>query len=246
LPVAGRVETTTTGSLAQVLCAVVALVLVFSVQAWTSQANAPPANLVVSLRGPAGDPPWMPDGGAPAWGPTLQGTDAKLHQSYRLDEKRVDLNVGYYVYERDGAKAVSGLNTMTGGKDGKILSSRQLKLQIAGMALPINELVILHSGRPVLVWYWYWIGGENTNSPLVEKLLQFKAVATGSERAAAVIAVSAELSENAEETAALLRSFLQHGFDGSGALFQVEPSSAAAAMSELQPPQDPAGGAANP
>ncbi|HTO63153.1 MAG TPA: exosortase A [Bradyrhizobium sp.] len=246
LPVAGRVETTTTGSLAQVLCAVVALVLVFSVQAWTSQAKAPPANLVVSLRGPAGDPPWMPDGGAPVWSPTFQGTDAKLQQSYRLGEKRVDLFVGYYVYERDGAKAVSGLNTMTGGKDGKILSSRQLKLQIAGIALPINELIILHSGRPFLVWYWYRIGGENTNSPLVEKLLQFKAVATGSERAAAVIAVSTELSENAEETAALLRAFLQQGFDGSGALFQVEPSSAAAAMSELQPAQDPAGGGGNP
>jgi EpsI family protein len=188
----------------------------------------------------------MPDGGAPVWSPTFQGTDAKLQQGYRLGEKRVDLYVGYYVYERDGAKAVSGLNTMTGGKDGKILSSRQLKLQIAGITLPINDLIILHSGRPFLVWYWYRIGGENTNSPLVEKLLQFKAVAMGSERAAAVIAVSAELSENAEETVALLRSFLQQGFDDSGALFQVEPSSAAAAMSELQPAQDPAGGAGNP
>jgi hypothetical protein len=112
-------------------------------------------------------------------------------------------------------------------------------MRIAGTVLSINEFVILNGGRPFLVWQWYRIGGMNTNSRLGEKLLEIRALATGGERAAAIVAVIAELSENADETTALLHSFLEQSLDGSGALFQVEPSSAPAAAGKLQPALGP-------
>jgi hypothetical protein len=47
------------------------------------------------------------------------------------------------------------------------------------------------------------------------------AAATRDDRAAAIIAVGAVVSENLDVTAALLRSFLEEGLDRNGALFQV-------------------------
>ena len=121
-----------------------------------------------------------------------------------------------------------------------------MRVQIADITLPINQLVILHGDQTFLVWQWYRIGDKSTNSRLTAKLLEMRALATGGDRAGAVIAVSAELSKDVKETAALLKSFLQQGLEGDGALFQVEPSSTSSAMAEPQVPPDPAGQAVNP
>jgi exosortase A len=245
-PAPRPIETTSIGSAVQILCAVVVLALVFSVQVWTEAAKAPPPNLVVILQAPVVDPPWVLDREAPIWGPTFYGTDAKLQQGYRLGQERLDLDVGYYAYQREGAEAVSELNTISSGSEGKVLRSQQMRVQIADITLPINQLVILHGDQTFLVWQWYRIGDKSTNSRLAAKLLEMRALATGGDRAGAVIAVSAELSKDVKETAALLKSFLQQGLEGDGALFQVEPSSTSSAMAEPQVPPDPAGQAVNP
>jgi exosortase A len=246
VPAPGPIETTSTGSAVQILCAVVAVALVFSAQLWTWAAKAPPPNRGVILHAPVVASPWVLDGEVPIWAPTFYGTDAELQQGYRLGQERVDLDVGYYAYQRQGAEAVSDLNTISSGSEGKVLRSQQMRVQIADIALPVNELVILHGDRPFLVWQWYRIGDESTNSRLAAKLLEMRALVTGGDRAAAIIVVSAELSKDEREAAVLLKSFLQQGLDGDGALFQVEPLSTPAAMAEPQFPPDPAGQAVNP
>lgn len=244
----GAVEAPTFGRSIQVLCAGLAMAVIILTQFWTTTAKAPPRDLVASLQAPIVASPWVLDSGqAPFWSPEFHGMDAKLQQSYRRGEEHVDLQIAYYAYQREGAEAVSDLNAIIGGRpELQVLSFGRRKVQIGNVSLPVNGLVIRHGGRTFLVWYWYWIGGENTNSRLAGKLLELKALATGGERAAAIVAISSEVLENTEGTAALLEAFLRQGLNSKGALFQVDTSLLRAATSEQESSQGLTGGSPKP
>ena len=73
----------------------------------------------------------------------------------------------------------------------------------------VREVIVRSEGEPVLVWYWYRVGGVETPSRIRAKLLEvyaFFSRTTVSE----LIAMSATCGpESCEEAAALLSSFLQ-------------------------------------
>jgi exosortase A len=224
------------GRFVQAACAALALIALLSMQTWTEVAKAPPPNTSATLRAPVLRAPWVLESTTPAWRPTLHGADAELQQGYRRGEERVVLNVAYYAYQREGAEVVSDLNMISSSSEVQVLRARQMKLEFADVLLPVNELVVAYDGQPVLVWHWYWVDRENTNSRMAAKLLEMKALATGSERAAAIIAVTAEVSDNIDGTVELIKSFLQEGFDDGGALFQVETPSGRAVVGSPPPP----------
>lgn len=244
---AGNQVTDTAGRMAigQAGCALVAMATVLSAQAWAEAAKAAPPLLNVVLHAPSLESSWILDSDPPTWSPSFRRPDAELQQGYRRGSERVDLHVGYYAYQRDGAEVVSDLNTMTSRSDVKVLGAREMDIRIANVSLPVNEHVILYSGRPLLVWHWYQFGSDTTNSRLVGKLLEMKAIATGGERAAAIVAVSAEVLENVDDTAALLHSFLQESLGKYGALYQIAlpPISATTATPDSS---GQVGGASNP
>lgn len=237
----GMAESAPTRRYKQALCAGLAMAVILLGQAWAGAATAPPAGVVATLRGPVVSSPWVSENGKePAWTPRFEGVDGTLQQAYRREEEYVDLHVAYYAYQREGAEAVSDLNRITTGSEWKVLNSNQMTVQIADLLLPVNRLILRRNDRTILVWYWYWVGGQNTNSRLTGKLLEVTALTTGGERAAAIIAVSSQVSENVTGTAALLKNFLQQSLDSGGALFQVEPS-IRAATGEPQSPPDTTG-----
>jgi exosortase A len=219
---AGRAQTAPGSKVMQVTSASLAVAMIVSVHMWVLEAKAPPARLQVVLQAPAIGHGWIAEGGVPGWSPAFQGTDAALQQGYRRAGERVDLHVGYYAYQRESAEAVSDLNTISGRQDLKALSSRQVMLQIGGVSLPINEYVIVYNGREFVVWAWYWVGGDYTNSRQTGKLLEMRAFVTGGERAAAAIAITAEVSESTEKATKLLGSFLQETLGRDVTLFRVE------------------------
>ena len=212
---------------AQVACAALSVITAFSVQAWTAAAKAPPPARTITLQA-LHVSSWTNTSETPVWDSVFHGTDAELQQGYRRDRDLINLHVGYYAYQREGAEAVSDLNVVTGRQDAKLLGARDLTIRAAGTSLPIKELVVLSAGKLRLVWYWYQIGDSNTNSRLVGKILEVKALATGGQRAAAIVAVSAEVSENVQETAVLLEAFLQESLAEYGSLFRVDSTSIAA------------------
>lgn len=230
----------TSGRSIQVFYAGLAMAVIILAQFWTTATKAPPTRLTAALQAPVVASPWaLDDGGRSSWSPEFHGMDAELQQGYRRGNEHVDLQVAYYVYQREGAEAISDLNAIAGGRrEMQVLSSSRRNVQIGTVSLPVNGLVIHHDGQVYLVWYWYWVGGVNTNSRLAGKLLELKALATGGERAAAVIAVSSEVVENAEGTAALLETFLRQSINSNGTLFQVDASSLHAVTSGREPSSD--------
>lgn len=219
---------------ASALCAVVALAIILSTQAWTAAAKAPPTDVARTLVGPTAGPPWQPVGdAAPSWTPRVTGMDAMLQQSYRNGAEQVDLHIAYYAFQREGAEAVSDLNTIIDGRsEWKVLSLEERQVRLAGSTLPVNQLVIGNAGQLYAVWYWFRIGDANTNSRLIGKLLEAKALMTDGERSAAVIAISGRVSEDVARTTERFEAFLQETLDDDHRLFGVSETSAEAGPSE--------------
>ena len=237
LPVAPKYPSASKPAL-QVSSAVVAIAVVFSAQHWASVANAPPANRDVALRGPAVGHPWELLTNAPKeWMPDFRGMDAELQKSFLSEGRRVELYVAYYAYQREGSEAVSDLNAVPReGSAWKLLRGWQTNVSVGGELLPVNQALLGHPDQTMLVWYWYWIGGEVTNSRLQGKLLETKSLVTGGERDAAIVAVSTKVTENVEEAAALMRDFLQQGIGPEGMTLQVAPTSPQSSLSsDLRP-----------
>ena len=207
-----------------VLWAGLSMAVVLLTQTWAAAAKAPPAEVVADLRGPILGPSWQVESNTePIWQPEFQGTDATLQQSFRRIDNRVDLYIAYFGYQREGAEAISDINRVPGSHSlWKVISSDMTQVAVGSTSLPVNSRVIRRSGQTVLIWYWYRVANRNTNSQFEGKLLEMAATATGDDRAAAIIAVGAVVSENLDETATLLRSFLEEGLDRNGALFQVD------------------------
>jgi exosortase A len=217
-------RTDETSFLRQLIAAGIAIALIFSAEMVTASAKAPPSNLSVKLSGPEVEPPWTRErADAPLWAPAFQGMDAELQQTYRRGDRRLDLHVGYFAYQREGAEVISELNTVAGrDSEWRVLRSTWPTIQAGGRALPINALVIRRQSQTLLVWSWYRIGGEDTSSRLIGKFLEVKALATGRGRSAAMIAISTELAEDSEQSSALLQDFLQRVLDKGGQLYQAE------------------------
>jgi EpsI family protein len=144
-----------------------------------------------SLAPPEIGAPWLPAKGAGAWRPAAASPDAEIWQGYRSGGRTVDLYVGYYCAQREGAEAVSQAHRLSGGRIWVVLAQGEDRLGDGASELPVRRLEVKDGGQRRLVLVWYWVAGRFTDEPLVAKLLQTKAALLGGPDAAAVIVASA-------------------------------------------------------
>src|SRR3546814_9286687 len=85
---------------------------------------------------------------------------------------------------------------------------------VAGRTHPYLRTIVAGPNDSYVVWYWYRIAGQSTNSRFLGKLLEVKAAMIDGDRSAAVIAIASRVSEDAPQTDALLRAFLEHNLAG--------------------------------
>lgn len=205
----------------------IAIALVLFVQAWTAMAKEAPAETIATLYPPEAGASWTATDAAPPWAPRFHGNDVTLRRSYRLGDEQVDLHVAYYAYQREGAEAISDLNTLVGpGKEWQALHLTQTEAEVAGRTHPYFRMLIRSGDETYVLWYWYWIDGRNTNSRIFGKLLELKALVTGGTRAAAMIAIGSRVSEDVQRTDALLGAFLDQNLKSDGTLVRAERSRA--------------------
>lgn len=219
------------GLAAQAACGSGALALIFLAQAWTALAKEPPAAPAPALLLPHASAPWQTAAdGEPDWQPGFHGHDLALAGSYRLGSDQVDLRVAYYSYQREGAEAISDMTNFVGaGKQWRALQVSRASITVKGREQPYVRMLLGGRGDSYIVWYWYRLGGQNTNSRLFGKLLELKAL-IGGDRAASVVAIGSRVSAEEQSTEALLGSFLDQYLNSDGTLVRLaKPPIAAAA-----------------
>jgi exosortase A len=157
---------------------------------------------------PAVAEPWRPvaapDG---AWRPRFAAPDQVLQQSFARDGARVDVHLAYYRHERPGAEAVTGGHAYE-GEGWKIGNSGGITAIIDGTPRGVTYLQVDGKGTRMLVWRWYWVGGDVAGGVAVGKLKRLMGRLAGEAPGAAAIALAIEYRDSPQAAAEQLQDFL--------------------------------------
>lgn len=189
----------------------VALVAVAPVWGWVIL-NRMHAAAVLRLAAPPVSPPWTQlveyTGD---WVPRFVGTDAETLTTFTNGGQSVQLYIGYYVHERQGAELIAWGNTVAVKGRWNRMAEGDRYVPVDGRSLRVHETILRSpDGRNRLVWMWYWIGGEFTSNPYYAKFLQAKTRLLLRSEAAAAIALSVDCAVDCTQASATLQDFLRH------------------------------------
>jgi exosortase A len=179
-------------------------VVITALPALAARPGAQACAMAPVLEPPRIEEPWMPVGGAGNWRPAAANPDAELRQGYRVGDGTVDLYVGYYCAQRQGAEIVSQAHSLTAGGHWLVQARGHDRLHAGRSELPVQLTEVRFAGQHRLVMTWYWVGGRFTADPLLAKLLQAKAAVVGGPAAAAVVVASTAYRSDAPAARARL------------------------------------------
>jgi exosortase A len=175
-----------------VLLGALALATAFAVQTYAAHINRPPPMQPVSLAAPRMGEPWQQAAVQDPMAPRFAAPDAQLDAAYVASGATVYLHIGYYLYERRGAEAVSYGHVLVPDKRMTLSAAGKLSAPLGGEALAPRYERFVAGRNARVVWFWYWVDGRFTGDPYVAKLLQAKAKILGGQPAAAIIAAVAD------------------------------------------------------
>jgi exosortase A len=191
-------------------------VLATTLPALAARPAAEPCPTTPVLKPPQSAAPWAPAPAASDWRPAAANPDAELRQGYRGGDGIVDLYVGYYCAQRQGAEIVSQEHRLTGGEHWLVQARRHARLHTGRGELPAQVTEARFAGQRRLIMAWYWVDGRFTADPLAAKLLQAKAALLGGPAAAAVVVASTPYRRDARDAQTTLEQ-------GLAALAPLEP-----------------------
>jgi exosortase A len=170
----------------RILATAAAAVLATALPALAARPAADACRAVPSVAAPEIAPPWTTVASPGTGRPAAANPDAEVWQRYRSGDRTVELYVGFYCAQREGAEAVSQAHRLSG----VVLAQGQDRLGDGVGQLPVQQLEVRSGGEMRLLYFWYWVDGRFTADPLVAKLRQAKAALLGGPDAAAVIVLS--------------------------------------------------------
>ena len=191
------------------IAAAVAGGIIGAASSYTAAAMSTPAAAATAPVWPTVGSPWRPidTPAGPAWQPQFAGPDATLGRSYESDGERVELHVGYYAAERQGAKAITAMHRFVDDSAWHVAGIGRRTLTLGGRETSIVYLRMAGAGARRLVWYWYVIGGEQTGDPYRAKFLKARAVLLNRDPSASIVAISTDYSDRFDQASARLATF---------------------------------------
>ncbi len=154
-----------------------------------------------------------------SWEPSLVGADLEQRRRYtRGDDGRpVDLFVGFFASQRQGAEIVHQGHRLSDGDHWLRAASGSMPFHAPGLPaeVPFERQVSRPGGEQQLVFWWYWIDGTFTADPLHAKFLQIADRLLGRSAPGAIVAIAVPLDPEAPAAArSLVESFLGSGGPG--------------------------------
>lgn len=196
------------GSVAGLAAAALAAVMMAGLPRLAAEriAGTAPRGDLTALALPAAERARVPANDS--WRPVLPGADREMRASYGDGEAAVQFYLGYFLRQGDGRKIISSQNRIADDRRWNRLGGGAMPASVDGRPMTVLYERITDGTRRRLVWYWYWVDGRFTASPLMAKLLQVKAELAGGVRSAALIAVAADYHDRPAEAAERLAAFL--------------------------------------
>ena len=142
------------------------------------------------------------------WRPRAAGADAEFMNSYADGQARIDLYIGFFSHQRQGAEIINDANRLNAAGDWQEVGRRPVSAAIEGSDVSSDAVVSRAGNRRRLTMQFYWVDGIFSGSAVVAKWRQATATLLGRDPAAAVIVVSTVYREDPGLAAARLRDFL--------------------------------------
>ncbi len=165
----------------------------------------------VEVLPPLVSPPWKPLGSAMGhWRPRFLEPSGELMQTYVSGSQQVHLYLAYYVGGQRGAKLASSMNVLSEGKRWIYVAEGNAAATVDFESLSVRETVLRSPEATRLVWSWYWVGGQFTDSSYRAKFLRVRTRLFGGPQGSALIAVAADYAPDRAAATKALRDFLGH------------------------------------
>lgn len=150
------------------------------------------------------------------WRPDFKNADGEVHQRYSNGPDMVDLFIGVYTHQRQGAELINSSNSLAGDLWERRTAGRfDLTIDGQTLAVPVDRILRpalsgwgASSMRERAVAYWYWVDGQLVTNPLQAKLLAARARLLGGEQASAVIAVATDYKGDKDTARPVIQTFI--------------------------------------
>ena len=144
------------------------------------------------------------------WTPRFRSPSAKINQSYGKEGTRAGLYIGYYRNQRQGAQLITTQNTLVVSNDQEWKNIGDIRRTPVFTQGEISAIETKLRGRStsLLVWRWYWVGGQYIVNPYWGKLLQAKSRLLGLGDDAAIVIVYAPYDERPQDAEKALKDFV--------------------------------------
>jgi EpsI family protein len=161
---------------------------------------------------------WHRTDNDPVWNPIVYQPDHLLSAGYSSNLGEVQLDIGYFLSQREGHETVSSNNKLVNQYGGtwKIVTASVSSTTDSS----INESVIMAPGHKLLIWQWYRIGELQTHDPYLAKIYEAYMRLAKGRNDGAYITLSTVLSYDKDIARTRLSSFynqsvgiINHGLD---------------------------------
>lgn len=171
-----------------------------------ASASAPSSLAIVSIE-PADE--WQREDSDEDWHPRFVGADQEHVGQFSKGANIVDLYVGVYRSQREGAELVNARNTLNSNDWQKAGEHGRIKLSSGGRSIDTAYVRLIRGARKKLVLYWYYVDGKTTADPRIAKAYAATSRLLNRNHGAAVFAVGADYTSDIDGALALLRQFAE-------------------------------------
>ncbi len=139
------------------------------------------------------------------WNPEINNPDAYLSRNYRYGRDLIQLDIGYYKFQRKNAEAISSQNRLTNPYTGRwgIIHNTDLKEG----NIYVTETVLQHREQKLLVWNWYQIGEQQTPNTYIAKAFEAYNLLVFRRNDVAIISIATILGDDKNQARSKLRDF---------------------------------------
>lgn len=144
------------------------------------------------------------------WKPGYVGTPLQFQQTYQNGERTVSLHIAKYQHQRSGSQLITSGNLLVqnSARDWNNVSETSRSITLGSSQLTVTQNRLLSPSTKLLVWRWYRLVGEETNSPYRAKIILAKHKLLAGADDGAQIIIAASYQDKPEEAVTVLQSFL--------------------------------------
>lgn len=140
------------------------------------------------------------------WMPVYHGA-VEQRRGYSRNGSSVQVYVGYYAGQAQGAELISDMNVISNGNTWRRVYEQDQVIQM-GDQPRLEQVLENTSAKKILVWYWYQVAGRPVIDPYKAKILQVLDMISGRKQAF-VLAVGTDFQTDASSARRRLATFLE-------------------------------------